>query len=71
MVVNKDPTEEVESLELEEELTIDDDGEIVEEEDFVDYEGLEDNCVLEKHSLDQNSLNRGQFYLVECKMLPK
>ena len=60
MVVNKDPTEEVESLELEEELTIDDD----------DYEGLEDHCVLEKHSLDQNSLNLGQYYLVECKMLP-
>ena len=70
-VVNKDPTEGVEILELEEELTIDDDGKIVEKEDFVDTEGLGDHCVLEKHSLDQNSLDQGQYYLVECKMFPK
>ena len=65
-VVNKDATEEVEILELEE-----DDGKIVEEEDVVDIEGLGDHCVLEKHSLDQNSLDRIQYYLVECRMLPK
>ena len=63
MVVNKDATEEVESLELEEELTIDDDGEIMEEEDFADIEGLGDHCVLEKHSLNGNSLDQGQYYL--------
>jgi hypothetical protein len=63
-VVNKDPTEE-------EELTIDDDGQIVEGEDFADIEGLGDHCVLEKHSSDENSLDRGQYHLVECKTFPK
>ncbi len=28
------------------------------------------HCVLEKRNLDQNSLDRGQYYLVECKMFP-